>query len=391
MSGARAAKAIFVLTVCGALGWALPAVASASSISGTVTAASGGAPIAGIQVCQYESKGTIEESCVQTDTAGGYTLSGLPAGSYVVSFSGDIQHLNYVNQRWNGISEGPGTPVVLGTGEARTGIDASMAEGASITGTVTDAESHAGVAGFPVCAFADNLQGEYGRCAKTDSVGQYIINGLPAMPNYQVEFVGEGEFNYRTQYYDGSEDFHSFTKVAVGAPNSVTSGIDAALNRGAEISGTLTEVGTHKPLAGLRVDLLAPGTEEDLKYVFTDAAGHYAFRGRPVGTYVVAFSRPAGQFDGDGFSTAFYRGVTAFAAATPLTISPPQVLTGIDGEVVNQFPHTGTPIQVTLVPVPRQLRCRHGFHKKKVRGKPHCVRVHKKRHHHHRHRRHAGG
>jgi hypothetical protein len=386
---ARAMRLVLGLAVCAATVAAAPAAALAGSISGTVTDTASDAPIAGIQVCSHVSPFSFEDSCAETSAAGTYTLAGLPAGSYSVHFSGDLHNLDYVNQYFAGKESFPGDLVTIGATEARTGVDAELHAGGLIAGTVTDAVSHGPVAVFPVCAFAPTASGEVGRCARTDASGEYAIKGLPA-EEYKVEFLGEGEFNYRTQYWEDSEDYWQFVPVTVTL-GATQSGIDAALNRGAEISGTVTEAGTHNPLAGILVSLLSPATEETVRSVDTDAAGHYAFRGRPAGTYVVAFSRPQNAFDGDGFSTQYYRGATSFAAATPLSVTPPNVLTGIDGEVVNEFPPlpplpplppqaSADPLATSL-PGPARakppLRCKKGFHKKKVKGKARCVKTRK--------------
>jgi Carboxypeptidase regulatory-like domain len=382
---ARVRLVTITVALWGALGAVAPSLAAAGSISGAVSAASGGAPIQGVEVCSHVQPYTFEDTCAETNSGGAYTLGGLPAGSYYVHFSTDQHNLDYVNQYFDGKDFLPGDLVTIAASEVRTGVDAELRAGGVIAGAVTDAASANPVAGFPVCAFAQFPTGETGRCTQTDAGGNYAIKGLVS-EEYEVTFEGEGEFNYLTQYWEGSETYGAFDPVAVTEGTTV-SGIDAALHPGAEISGTLTEAGTHKPLAHIRVDLLAPGTEEVLKFVQTDSAGNYAFRGRPTGTYVVAFSRPQSQFDDDGFSTQYYKGATSFADATSLTVAPPEILTGIDGEVVNLFPPRRLePIVVTVFPTPKPpKKCRKGFHRKKVKGKVRCVRKHKRRHQKHRH------
>lgn len=385
----RAVRLVLGLALCGLAGWALPAAAWAGSIAGTVRDGTPGhAAIPGIQVCQDATVIAVEESCTETDAAGGYLLTGLSPGAYAIHFGDSLHNRNYVDQFYGGGIDYPGTEVQLGEGEAKTGIDAEMHEGGSIAGTVT-AVGGGAVEGLLVCAFANTAMGEAGRCTHTASAGAYAIHGLPQLSNYVVEFLSEDDFDYQPQYYDGAATAAGATHVAV-VVGATTSGIDAELEPGAGISGTLTEVGTHRPLAGVEIGLFHPGSEELLDYVVTDGAGHYAFRGHPGGTYVVAFSANLfGPFSGDGYSTQYYKGAATFAAATPITIAPPEVLTGIDGEVVNLFPPPPPPpIQVRLVPAPRQvLHCRKGFHKRKFNGRARCVRV---KHRHHRRHRHHG-
>ncbi len=379
---ARVRVAAFVLCLFGALGAVAPALAAAGSIAGTVTAAVGGAPVAGIQVCARVEPLAFEETCAETDAGGGYALAGLPSGSYKVRFS-ERQNRNYVDQFFSGKSEfSTADPIAIAATENKTGVDAALQAGGTIAGTVTDFGTGIAVANFPVCAFASTPLGEVGRCWRTDGDGNYAINGLPP-EDYEVEFLGEGEFNYLTQYYDGATTAATATPVPIAGPGDLESSIDAALRPGAEISGTLTAAGTHKPLSGVEVSLLAPVTEEVLKFVETDSAGRYAFRGRPAGTYVIGFSHTMfGSFNSDCYQAQYYRGAAGFASATPLTVAPPDVLAGIDGEVTDICPKTGPqPVQVTLIPTapqPRPFKCRKGKRKKWVKGRYHCV---KKKHH----------
>jgi Carboxypeptidase regulatory-like domain len=332
----RAGKVGLALAVCAVVAGALPAAATASSISGHVTDGVSHLPIAGVDVCSHVSPYTFEDTCDETSASGAYLLNGLPAGSYHVHFSADRNNLDYVNEFYDDEESFPGDLIAIADGEARTETDAELHAGGVIAGTVTDAVSLLPVAGFPVCAFAQTATGEVGRCARTGSGGDYAIRGLPT-EEYEVEFLGGGEFNYLTQYWEATETYGDDDPVPVTVGGTVA-GIDAALNRGAVIAGTLSETGTHAPVAEVSVSLHDPISEELLEWETTDSAGHYAFRGLPAGTYVVAFSRPLYQWDGDGYSTQYYNGASAFSAATPLTVAPPEELAGIDGEVVNEFP-----------------------------------------------------
>ena len=148
---------------------------------------------------------------------------------------------------------------------ALSGIDAQLSEGSTISGTVTDAASTGPVANFLVCAFAPTALGEVGRCDRTEAGGNYAINGLPP-EDYKVEFLPEDEFNYLPQYYDGVDTLAAATPVAIAAANEVKAGIDAALLPGVEITGTLTEVGSGRALAGVEVSLLEAGTEQALGF-----------------------------------------------------------------------------------------------------------------------------
>ncbi len=385
-------RGVLGTALCVGLLGAGPGVAAAATIEGTVTAEEGGAPIAGISACRLSGVG--EEGCVLTDAAGHYAMTGLPAGTYYLSFSGDAGNLDFVTEQWNDKREERGDPIVVGASETRAGIDAALAEGATIAGRVTDAATGLPVAGFPVCAFATTPKGENGRCSRTDAEGNYSLNGLRELPNFQVEFSSRGELNYQDQWYDEQSDYFESNDVAAGAPGTVTSGIDAALKPGAEIRGTLYEVGTHLPLAGVRVSTLwLDGGREDplepFRTATTNAAGQYALRGLSAGEYVVGFSYERFESEADSYSTEWYMGSTELTGATHLHVVPPQILTGIDGEVRNLRPPGPPPLQVLLQPAPKPqpkpLPCRKGFEKKRVKGKQRCVKRHHRKHRHHRH------
>lgn len=149
------------------------------------------------------------------------------------------------------------------------------------------------------------------RCTHTGVGGKYRINGLHGTPEheYLVEVTG----------------------------GTVTLGIDAELEPGAEIAGTPTESGTHKPLARIAVSLLSPGSHALESSVETDSSGHYAFRGLAAGSHLVAFSYERSSADFDGFSTSFYNHVSSIDAASVLSPAPPQALTAIDGEVAKEL------------------------------------------------------
>lgn len=384
MGRVRGLKVVLGLAVASATMATAPA-AMAVSISGTVTDAVSHAPIAGVQVCADPAPFASEPRCSETDGAGAYTIDSLAGNSYSVQFSGSLHDLNYVRQYYDGKDSGPGDVVTVGATEARTGINAEMHEGGLIVGTATDAVSLGPVAGMLVCSFAREGPPVAGGCDHTAANGTYSIVGLPT-DEYEVEFLSEDEVNYLDQYWPEGDGWADAELVSVTA-GATTSGIDVALKPGVEISGTVREAGTGQSLAGIGVTLLHAGNEQREGWpAVTDSSGHYVFRGRPAGTYVVAFSRPLQWFETDDwFSTRFYKDATSFAAATRLVVAPPEILTGIDGEVVYEGPSRErvqvilTPAQPPITSPGQPRRCRKGFRKRRVKGKVRCVKVQKRK------------
>lgn len=117
------------------------AMTPGGSISGTVTAAAGGAALAGICVGVVSSTGitdiTSPPHTAYTASNGTYTIGNLAAGSYFVTYSGGAA--NYVSQYYDGITAGASQnsneiSVPVTTGVATTGIDHAMISGNNPTG-----------------------------------------------------------------------------------------------------------------------------------------------------------------------------------------------------------------------------------------------------------------
>jgi len=75
---------------------------------------------------------------------GSYSITGQPAGSYIVQFAGGCGNRGSVAPQFykNESGEASADPVALTTGKITKGIGAAMQPGATITGTVTDPADH---------------------------------------------------------------------------------------------------------------------------------------------------------------------------------------------------------------------------------------------------------
>ncbi len=107
-------------------------LSASGQISGVVTAAPSGSPVAGVDVCARSETGFSE--CVYTDAAGEYTIKGV-VGTYSVEFYGDesckgsCTNLPYKNQYYNGIYNSErAEELTVASGAAVTGINARLAE-----------------------------------------------------------------------------------------------------------------------------------------------------------------------------------------------------------------------------------------------------------------------
>ena len=215
---------------------AIPAGAIAASISGTVTAAASGSPLANVCVNATEVGGAAAGGGV-TDGSGNYAIgAGFPSGTYTVEFySGpgcQGSPGNYAFQFYDGSTTATASqPVSVTSGSTTPAINAALVVGGSITGTVTTAGTGAGLAGICVNATAPGVPGY--QSTDSSANGTYDIPSL-ATGSYTVEFfsanVGCTTSNnlYAPQWYQQRDSQGNADPVLVTA-GQVTSTINSAM------------------------------------------------------------------------------------------------------------------------------------------------------------------
>jgi hypothetical protein len=284
------------------------ALQAGGQITGKVTDASTGAPLEGITVCA----GNSSEPCPITNSSGEYTIQRLASGSYRVAFH---TGLNYVSQYYNGTSSySEATLVGVTVGSTTAGIDAALQPGGQITGRVTDASTKATVAGVYVCASGA------GGCASTNSSGEYTISQLPT-GEYKLHFNTQG-LNYAPQYYNGKTNESEANPVSVTA-GSTTSGIDAALQPGGQITGRVTDASTGAPLPGIIVSVHGSVGQD----VWTNHNGEYAAVGLASGEYKLEFGPPS---ENQSYFHQYYNDKANESEANPVSVTAGATTSGID-------------------------------------------------------------
>jgi len=190
-------------------------------ITGKVTDASTGQGVgaAGIEVAT--ANGIFFGGEARTNPDGTYTFH-LPAGSYRVKLFSN----GYVTQFYNDKSSLASADSVNVTYNSTTaGIDAALVPlGGQITGTVTDASTHAGVGNVAVDVYDSG--GSIANVATTATDGTYAVATLAA-GSYRVGFY-PASGAYVSQFYNGQPSLASASPVTV-ADGTTTSGISAAL------------------------------------------------------------------------------------------------------------------------------------------------------------------
>lgn len=381
---------------CGLVLWGLaalaPAVAVAGSIGGTVTDEADDG-ISGVYVCAT-SPDLIGPpgGCDFSDSDGDYVIEGTPASFFVVWFEAP-QHLNYVPEFYgDAANRDQAQPIVVASAPV-TGIDAELATGGQVTGRVTDTATDLPISGVYVCA--ENLApAEVTFCDHTDAEGEYAVHSL-ATGSYRVAFSVFESPNYVTTFYDGKTSTSEAAAVPVTV-GGLTPGIDAEMEEGVQLTGTLTESGSGDPVGSVPACALDRLTGATVSCSWSREDGTFSLAGLPLGSYVVGFAVDH-VFEGivlhpDGYVRRYFDDVPTFAAATAVGGPGPGVVTGIDAELVAGpevfpdeppvsedpgpvLPPVTTPtLPVTIKPQPRPRPCKKGFHKKKVKGKIRCVR-----------------
>jgi len=230
-SNSAAAQAVSVTT-----GQTTPninaSLATGAAISGKVTAAATGAPVSGATIYVRDLNGNypgyVANSQSTTDSNGSWSVVGLPTGTYQVQFTVP-NGSNYGSQYYNDATgEDPPTPVTLTAGTTTSNIDAALAAGGQISGTVTDGMTRAPAAGVGVSAV--DQSGEQWSYTTTDSNGDYTLSGLSPSATYRVEFVPSYPSPLATEFYSGGSTLTAATPVSVTV-GQTTANIDETLER----------------------------------------------------------------------------------------------------------------------------------------------------------------
>ncbi len=325
----------------------------AAEISGTVTAAQGGVPLAGICVFAFpvftgQGLVVVGGGEIQTGPNGSYVIKDVRPGRYVLNFSGGCGNTgSYAPQYFNGKpSEAAANQIRLVSGQHAAGIDASMQPGGTITGTVTD---RAGTKLGGICVLITSAQdaGDLGQSpigvllggvplvsafGITGAKGGYRIANLTP-GSYEVSFSSgcgrPGTTIYAAQWF-APQGGNQPAWLAV-RPGLVTSGIGTRLRRGATITGTIRNA-SGKPVAGICPVAFASSGQppaELLALIGSSRSGRnggYRITGLATGKYAVAY--PA--CGGSQFELSWYAGSGSSATARPVAVTDGRTTSGIN-------------------------------------------------------------
>jgi len=253
------------------------------SITGTIIAAVPNAPLSNVGAQVFNSAG-VSFGTFNTNAAGVYTTTGLPAGTYYVRTANTR---TYIGQLWQGQScpqtaciVTSGTPIIVNA-TAVSGINFALATGGVISGTVTDASNASNLQNVAVQIFSSS--GVNLGSVNTDPSGNYTTTGLPAGSYYLRTSTGPLFANNETfalvdQLWNGTSCVPFCLNPTAGTPVAVTTfdatnGINFALSRGSMIAGTVIDAArewdchlsacrsTRRPVRWRRPQRLTPAVD----------------------------------------------------------------------------------------------------------------------------------
>ncbi|HEX9711101.1 MAG TPA: hypothetical protein VGB52_00920 [Actinomycetota bacterium] len=317
----------------------LPAAAGPQwTISGRVTTPDG-QPVQDACVWFYPPAGD-RFGIVQTDADGLYRFSGTGSRTLRVLFQDcrlSFGVKRFVSEWWNDAASFASatairTPQLDEDGDDISGIDAVVSAGHGIAGTVRAADSGAPLANVCVDVAPIPVPPVYGRQefpmeAKTDSQGRYRV-GVLSPGDYSVAFEDcNANPVYLSEVFDGIRN-GSPTPVTLTSSQDTT-GIDASLDLGAIIRGTLRDTAAQPISSACATAYDAAGREVDTDR--TSSQGIFELTRLDTGTYRVGFIDCAGQ----GYIGEFYDDAATLAGATPIALTAGQVRTGVTAILVH--------------------------------------------------------
>ena len=291
----RRTLALLALLALLAGGLSLPAAAQEDlgSISGTITDADSGEPIAGVNV----SVSGPDFGGAATATDGTYTVTNLPPGWYRVGAGAGIEPIEsdwigkYFDDRpdWASADQ-----VKLDAGEDITGIDLELVLGGVIQGQVTHAWTGEPIQYVYPAVEHNHPQWGWSQISaggSTDEEGRYRVGGLSG--EYRVTLWDNDYLEYRSSVMTiepGTTTTHNIVLTpAHGSPDSSVYGRACV---GFDCLGA----DESAALAGMTVTAIRPdGTE--LGSAITDSWGWFSLEGLEPGTIVVRLADPLPGMD----------------------------------------------------------------------------------------------
>jgi hypothetical protein len=263
----------------------------AGKINGIVTDAKGLVVLPDVCVNVYDEDYRPVSDAL-TDESGAYEIDQLSAGQYKISFADCSPSRLYLGEWYDDQPAFDSAALIKVTGGDKTAnVNAGLAIGGSINGTVTAALDGGGPLNN-ICVEVYDADFEFHMASgQTDEQGNYSIGGLPGGA-YKVNFVdcGPAPQQYAFRWYGDSLGFDAAAEVAVTA-SVKTPDIDIKLLPAGMFSGTVRDEGTGDPLENICVYAYRLHNGAAVSSALTDGDGNYVLGGLAGGeSYKLWFS-----------------------------------------------------------------------------------------------------
>ena len=325
------------------------ALMESGQISGMVSAS--GSPVAGIEVDVFDPTGAVVDATC-TGSTGTYTVT-VAIGNYRVGFATGLGQaacgsppVTYVPQYDSGVSSlSSATPVTVMAASATSDIDASLQQAGQISGAVNDLATGHAVGNVEVDVFS--VSGTVIGATCTDPNGLYRVTALPA-GSYNVGFAtglrrascASSTAGYLAQYFRDEAALSAADLVSVTA-GSTTTAINASLQQGGQISGTVTDAATGSPISNIDVELY-DSSGDVVAETCTRLNGTYTIPAL-TGTYDVGFATAAASTCGpDDDLPQYYSAASSRATATEVTVTAVAAVPAIDAKLRDGGAISGT-------------------------------------------------
>lgn len=292
------------------------ALVKAGSIAGAVSA-SGGGGLRGVTLEAYNGAGKLV-SRARSNALGGYRLIGLPSGTYFVRTS---NNLGYQDKLYNNLSCEPfcnpvtGTPVSVTAPATTAGINFSLDQSASLSGTVSGSHS------ANVTVELYGAIGNFLRSTTTSGTGNFTFADLAGGRYYlrTRNAYGDADSLFSGQPCVGTAcQVRRGTPIDVG-PGVVVTGKNLTLSAPGVIAGQVTDQATSNAKSGVLLELydargaLAASTT-------TDSTGNYTFDALASGNYYVVTRGTPGYID-ESYNNAPCPAACDGLNGTPIAVS----------------------------------------------------------------------
>jgi hypothetical protein len=198
--------------------------------------------------------------------------------------------------------------------------------GASIAGQVTDANTSIALQFATVQLYDQNGTTPPLKTISTDSSGNYKFSGLVAN-TYKVCF-NSGQ-SYVSQCWQNTADNPASATPIIVAPLAQVTGINAALQTGATITGRVTRDGINGiNNVSINVYDTSGNWIPGINGTMTDSSGNYTLPGIPSGSYKLYFNGQSANY-----VSQWYNGVANQSLATTIGVTAGNTYPGYDAQL----------------------------------------------------------